>query len=114
MLKIGAIRKSVSPWASAMVLVRKKDRSLQFCINLRKLNNRTIKDAYSLPRIEDSLDCLDGAQIFTSLDLKVGYCRLKCQKRVSLIQHSQWGPSGSMSVCRCHLGSQMLLPLSKG
>ena len=77
MLKIGAIRKSLSPWASAVVLVRKKDGSLQFCINLRKLNDRTIKDAYSLPRIEDSLDCLDGAQIFTSLDLKAGYWQVE-------------------------------------
>ena len=73
MLKIGAIRKSVSPWASPIVLVWKKDVSLRFFIDLRKLNSRTIKDAYSLPRIEESLDCLNGAIIFTSLDLKAGY-----------------------------------------
>ena len=73
MLDIGAICRSTSPWASPVVLVCKKDGSLRFCIDLRKLNKQTIKDAQSLPRIEDSLDCLDGATIFTSLDLQSGY-----------------------------------------
>ena len=54
MINIGAIRKSQSPWASAILLVRKKDGSLRFCIDLQKLNKRTVKDAYSLPRIEES------------------------------------------------------------
>ena len=56
-----------------MVLVRKKDGNLRFCIDLQKLNSRTIKDPYSLPRIEESLDCLNGVKIFTSLDLQSGY-----------------------------------------
>ena len=73
MLEIGAIRRSISPWASPVVLVRKKDGSLSFCVDLRKFHNRTIKDVQNLPRIEDSLDCLDGATIFTSLDLQSGY-----------------------------------------
>ena len=73
MLKVGAICKSTSPWASPMVLVQKKDGSLRFCIDLQKLNSCTIKDAYSLPWIEELLDCLNGAKIFTSLDLKSGY-----------------------------------------
>ena len=77
MMEIGAIQKSASPWASAVVLVRKKDGSLRFCIVLRKLNARTVKDAYSLPHIEESLDCLNGAQIFTSLDLKSGYWQIE-------------------------------------
>ena len=57
MLEIGAIRKSNSPWASAVVLVRKKDGSLRFCIDLCQLNACTIKDACSLPRIKETLDC---------------------------------------------------------
>ena len=73
MEEIGAIRKSHSPWSSPVVLVRKKTGELRFCIDLRTLNARTEKDAYSLPRIEDSLDSLNGAKIFSSLDLKSGY-----------------------------------------
>ena len=73
MLDVGVIRPSNSPWASAVVLVWKKDGKLQFCINLWKLNTRTIKDAYSLPWIDEMLDCLNGAEWFSSLDLKLGY-----------------------------------------
>ena len=77
MLDVRAIRRFNSPWASPVVLVCKKDGSLRFCIDLRKLNARTIKDAYSLPRIEDALDSLNGACIFTSLDLKSGYWQVE-------------------------------------
>ena len=76
MLDIGAVRKSCSPWASVVVLVKKKDGSLRFCIDLHKLNTKAIKDAYSLPRSEESLDCVNGTCIFTSLDLKSGYWQI--------------------------------------
>ena len=61
-LDISAIHKSHNLWASAVVLVWKKDGGLRFCIDLRKLNNQTIKDAYSLPWIEETLDSLQGSQ----------------------------------------------------
>ena len=77
MLNISAIWKSHSPWASAVVLVQKKDGSLRFCIDLRKLNNWTIKDAYSLPCIDGTLDNLLGSQWFSSLDLKSGLWHVK-------------------------------------
>ena len=77
MLDIGAIHRSTSPWVSPVVLICKKDGSLRFCIDWRKRNNRTIKDAQCLQRIEDSLDCLDGATIFTSLDLQSGYWQVE-------------------------------------
>ena len=73
MIEIGAIHISTNPWASPGILVCKKDGGLWLCIDLSKLNNRTIKDTQNLPRIEDPLDCLDGATIFTSLDLQSGY-----------------------------------------
>ena len=92
MLDIGAIQRSTSPWASPVVLVHKKDGSLRFCIDLRKLNNRTIKDAQSLPRIEDSLDCLDGETIFTSLDLQSGYWQVELIEASSPLTAFTVGP----------------------
>ena len=77
MLNIGAIQQSASPLASPVVLVHKKDCSLWFFIDLRKLNNQTIKDVQSLPGIEDSLGCLDGATVFTSLDLQSWYWQVE-------------------------------------
>ena len=77
-----------------MVLVCKKDGSLQFCIDLRKLNNQTIKDAQSLPRIEDSLDCLNGATIFTSLDLQLGYWKVEMTEDSKPLTAFTVGPLG--------------------
>ena len=68
MQEIGAIWPSHSPLASLVVLVCKKDGKLWFCIDLRKLNACTIKDSYSLTRIEDTLDIWNGAVWFTVLD----------------------------------------------
>ena len=73
MLKIGTVRQSKHSWSSAVVLVKKKDDSLCFCIDLCKSNTHTIKDAYGLPRIKETLDWLNGACWFSSLDLKSGY-----------------------------------------
>ena len=77
MLDIGAIQKLHSPLASIVVLIEKKDGSLRFCDDLRQLNNWTIKDAYSLPHIDETLDGLQGSQWFSSLDLKLGYWQVK-------------------------------------
>ena len=64
----------------AVVLVQKKDSSLRFCIDLRKLNNQTIKDMYSLPCIGETLDSLQGSQWFSSLNLKSGNWQVKMDK----------------------------------
>ena len=104
MLKVGAIRKSVSPWANSVVLVRKKDGSLRFCVDLRKLNSRTMKDAYSLPQIEESLDCLNVAVIFTSLDLKAGYWQVEMDEDSIPLTTFTVGPLGFYECVRMPFG----------
>lgn len=60
-------------WSSPIVLVKKKDGKWRFCLDYRKINDCTVKDAYTLPRIDDSLDALGGNEIFSCLDLVSGY-----------------------------------------
>lgn len=73
LLNAGIIKKSKSPYCSNIVMVRKKDGSLRLCVDYRKLNQKTKKDAYNLPRIDMLIDSLKGAKYFASLDLFSGY-----------------------------------------
>ncbi|XP_063635172.1 uncharacterized protein LOC134805908 [Cydia splendana] len=73
MLDHGIVRESESPYASPIVLVKKKSGEKRLCVDYRALNSRTKRDHYPLPHIEDLLDQLSGQSLFTSLDLASGY-----------------------------------------
>lgn len=77
LLDAGIIRESESPFASPIVLVRKKNGSIRLCIDYRKLNSRTIRDAYALPNIEETFTALSGAKWFSVMDLKSGYYQVE-------------------------------------
>ena len=80
MLESGTIRASQSPWCNTMVLVRKKDGSLHFCINFCCLNAHTKKDSYPLPRIQEVQKSLVGAGHSSCLDLKSRFWQIKMDK----------------------------------
>ena len=73
LLASGIIRKSKSPYASNVVLVRKKNGKLRMCIDYRVLNSKSSKDSYALPRIEEVFDVLHGTKFFSTVDMKSGY-----------------------------------------
>lgn len=76
LLEAGVIRESESPFASPIVVVRKKDNTVRLCIDFRKLNSQTIKDAYALPNLEEVFSTLTGLQWFSVLDLKSGFYQI--------------------------------------
>ena len=80
MLETGIIRQSNSPWASPIVLVRKKDGNWRFCIDFRKVNDLTVKDAYPLPQVNDIVDSLNGQKYFSTLDLTSGYWQVPVEQ----------------------------------
>uniref|UniRef100_A0A2N9H2J6 Integrase catalytic domain-containing protein n=1 Tax=Fagus sylvatica TaxID=28930 RepID=A0A2N9H2J6_FAGSY len=77
LLDKGFIRPSVSPWGAPVLFVKKKDGSMRLCIDYREINRVTVRNKYPLPRIDDLFDQLQGAQIFSKIDLRSGYHQLK-------------------------------------
>ena len=72
-LDLGVIEPSFSPYSSLIVLVSKKDGSLRFCIDIRKLNKMTESDAEPMPNMEEIINKLSGHKYFTKIDLSKGY-----------------------------------------
>ena len=77
MLEAGAIHMSQSPWCNAVVLVQKKDGTLQFCVDLRHLNACMKKDSYPLPWIQEALESMVGLVHFLLMDFKLGFWQIK-------------------------------------
>ena len=101
MLAAGVIRPSESEWASAPVLIRKKDGTVRWCIDYRALNDKTVKDQYPLRLIEDCLDTLSGTEYFSTLDLASGYYQIELEEesikktafitKYGLFEHTRMG-----------------------
>lgn len=93
---------SESPLSSPIVVIRKKDNSVRICIDYRKLNLQTIKDAYALLNVEEAFRALAGSKWFSVLDLKSGYNQIEMEEtdkaKTAFVQYVPW-VFGSLAKC---------------
>ena len=107
---LGIIRPSISPWAAAVVLVKKPDGSWRFCVDYRELNKITVRDSYPLPRVDDYLHAVEGNMWFSLMDLTSGFFQIPIHpddvKKTAFITHD-----GLYEFTRLPMGSKISPPV---
>ena len=81
LLDKGFIRPSTSPWDAPVLFAKKKDKTLRLCIDYRHLNRVTVKNQYSLSRIDDLFDQLRGARVYSKIDIRTSYHQLRVREK---------------------------------
>lgn len=104
MLKKGIIEPSTSPWSSPIVMVKKPDGSYRFCVDYRKLNRVTERDAYPLPFISSTLDKLRDAKYLSSLDIKSAYWQVPMESKCKTYTAFTVPGRGLFQFCRMPFG----------
>ena len=79
-MELGLIRPSSSPFASSVVMVKKKDGTLRMCIDFKELNKKTINNRYPIRRIDELMDELHGARFFSNIDLRSCYHQIRMRE----------------------------------